>query len=471
MSASITLINGADFSLFDNNDFTKIRGLAANSNGSTMYAGVNETGYGIMKSINSGVNWSVANVNAVTSVACNRDGSIVYGGQLGQGLLKSTDSGLTWNYTNPQGTVLPGIESAFGYTTDNIYQIACDGTGNKLIMTTNLAKVIYRSTDGGATWTNTYNIPNAPDNPQSPVFLSSNVDGSILYAAFNNTDNNIYKSIDLGVSWNQISTQGNVAGPFASVSSNYTGDFIFAAGSNGDLNIFYETHAEKSVLPAFNGSLVRASSSYNNGNNVMVSINNEVQSYSVTNLFQPGPIPGDPVSVPCFKDDTKILCYKNEREIYINIKDIRKGDLIKTTRNGYVPVNMIGTTKIYNQGNNLRSQNRLYSCKPDIYKELTEELIITGCHSILSDSITDEQRDKTLDALGRLMVTDGKYRLMAYIDERSEPYEKEGVFNIWHIALDNEDYYMNYGIYANGLLVETCSKRFLKELSGMTLID
>jgi len=471
MSASITLINSADFSVFDNNDFTKIRGLAANSNGSTMYAGVNETGYGIMKSINSGVNWSVVNVNAVTSVACSKDATIVYGVQLGQGLLKSTDSGVTWNYTNPQGTALPGIESAFGYTTDNIYQIACDGSGNKLIMTTNLAKVIYRSTDGGATWTDVYNIPNAPDNPQSPVFLSSNIDGSILYAVFNNTDNNIYKSIDLGVSWNQISTQGNVAGPFASVSSNYTGDFIFAAGSNGDLNIFYETHAEKSVLPAFNGSLVRASSSYNNGNNVMVSINNAVQTYSVTNLFQPGPIPGDPVSVPCFKDDTKILCYKNEREIYINIQDIRKGDLIKTTKDGYVPVNMIGTTKIYNQGNNLRSQNRLYTCKSDNYPELTEDLIITGYHSILSDSITDEQRDKTIDALGQIMVTDGKYRLMAYIDERSEPYEKEGVFNIWHIALDNVDYYMNYGIYANGLLVETCSKRFLKELSGMTLID
>jgi len=30
---------------------------------------------------------------------------------------------------------------------------------------------------------------------------------------------------------------------------------------------------------------------------------------------------------------------------------------------------------------------------------------------------------------------------------------------------------MNYGIYANGLLVETCSERNLKELSGMELLD
>jgi hypothetical protein len=34
-----------------------------------------------------------------------------------------------------------------------------------------------------------------------------------------------------------------------------------------------------------------------------------------------------------------------------------------------------------------------------------------------------------------------------------------------------EDYYMNYGIYANGLLVETCSQRYLKKLSGMEIIE
>jgi hypothetical protein len=36
--------------------------------------------------------------------------------------------------------------------------------------------------------------------------------------------------------------------------------------------------------------------------------------------------------------------------------------------------------------------------------------------------------------------------------------------------LENENYYWNYGIYANGLLVETTSKRMMKELSGMELL-
>jgi len=39
------------------------------------------------------------------------------------------------------------------------------------------------------------------------------------------------------------------------------------------------------------------------------------------------------------------------------------------------------------------------------------------------------------------------------------------------VALENDDYYMNYGIYANGLLVESCSKRYLKEESNMELIN
>lgn len=41
---------------------------------------------------------------------------------------------------------------------------------------------------------------------------------------------------------------------------------------------------------------------------------------------------------------------------------------------------------------------------------------------------------------------------------------------IYHLALENESYYNNYGIYANGLLVESCSQRYLKELSNMELI-
>ena len=70
----------------------------------------------------------------------------------------------------------------------------------------------------------------------------------------------------------------------------------------------------------------------------------------------------------------------------------------------------------------------------------------------------------------RLYMTDNKLRLFTYLDLKAEPYSKEGIFNIYHLALENENYFSNYGIYANGLLVESCSKRYLIELSQMEFI-
>ena len=68
-------------------------------------------------------------------------------------------------------------------------------------------------------------------------------------------------------------------------------------------------------------------------------------------------------------------------------------------------------------------------------------------------------------------MTDDHYRLPACADEKAKVYDKKGQHVVYHIALENNDYYMNYGIYANGLLVETCSKRYLKEISNMEIIE
>jgi len=95
-------------------------------------------------------------------------------------------------------------------------------------------------------------------------------------------------------------------------------------------------------------------------------------------------------------------------------------------------------------------------------------LVITGAHSILVDNFTtQEQLEKVIEVLGDIYVTDRKYRLPACLDKRTTVYKTPGTYTIYHLALEHDDYYMNYGIYANGLLVETCSKRYLKELSGM----
>lgn len=170
----------------------------------------------------------------------------------------------------------------------------------------------------------------------------------------------------------------------------------------------------------------------------------------------------------CFNEDAKILTDRG----YIPIQDLRKGDLIKTLKHGLLPIDMIGKREIYHPAVQERIKDQLYNVSKDKYTELFEDLIITGCHSILVDSFTgEEQKEKVIEINGDIYITDNKYRLPACADARASVCEIPGFYTIYHLALENDNYYMNYGIYANGLLVETCSKRYLKELSNLTLIE
>jgi len=197
---------------------------------------------------------------------------------------------------------------------------------------------------------------------------------------------------------------------------------------------------------------------YNNGD----TLDDELVNFSYYYLY-----PALPTYIACFNENTKILTNKG----YVVIQDLRKGDLVVTLKNGYKPIDMIGYREIENVISNERIKDKLYVCTNKEYPEIMEDLIITGCHSILVDEFKEGEREKTKEILGDIFVTDSKYRLPTCVDKRASPYEKEGKFTIYHIALENDDYYMNYGIYANGLIVETCSKRFLKEYSGTILIE
>jgi hypothetical protein len=74
--------------------------------------------------------------------------------------------------------------------------------------------------------------------------------------------------------------------------------------------------------------------------------------------------------------------------------------------------------------------------------------------------------------LGDLYITEKKYRLMACVDERAEPWNSEGTYTIWNFALEHEYDTKNYGVYANGgLLVESGSIRYMKRHSNMTLLE
>ena len=173
--------------------------------------------------------------------------------------------------------------------------------------------------------------------------------------------------------------------------------------------------------------------------------------------------------IPCFNEGSKILCFKDNKEEYIPIQNIKKGDLVKTYKHGFQRVEIIGKKKMFNL-NSYKKEDRMYRLSKENYPELIEDLYITGYHSILVNNLTDEQIEKTREIMNMLFKTDDKYRLIASLDPKTEEITEEREYNIYHFALEHEDIFMNYGVYANGLLVESNSIRNMKEYSGMEIL-
>jgi len=169
--------------------------------------------------------------------------------------------------------------------------------------------------------------------------------------------------------------------------------------------------------------------------------------------------------IPCFGENTKILTDNG----YKLIQDLKIGDMVKTLLNDYKPIVIIGKQTIEHFAYKERIKDQLYKYTENEYTEIFEDLILTGGHSILVDKLTEIQQIKTKEYWDDLLKTDNKYRLLSVIDEKSHVYEISGNYTVYHLALENNDCLSNYGIYANGLLVETCPIDYLKEKSQMEL--
>jgi len=89
-------------------------------------------------------------------------------------------------------------------------------------------------------------------------------------------------------------------------------------------------------------------------------------------------------------------------------------------------------------------------------------LYLTGGHSLLVDKLTIEQATEILKMEGVIFLTDNKARLFTCLEEKAVLVDEEDV-EIYHLCLENSDPDLNYGIYANGLLVETCQKSCIKK--------
>jgi photosystem II stability/assembly factor-like uncharacterized protein len=212
------------------------RGAMANAmvvdprNSNVVYMGA--PGGGVWKTTDGGVNWTPLtdqqNSLAVGAIALDPvhpdtiyvgTGNLL-GGIYGAGVLKSTDGGTTWtDITGP--FVGPFTERSSGGGA-HIVSIVVNPANTQIV----LAGVsldhpagcphsldysgVYRSTDGGATWTST---PVFPVGTATAVLFDP-VNANVAYAAIGEffcpttSQNGIYKSTDAGLTWSPMNGSG-----------------------------------------------------------------------------------------------------------------------------------------------------------------------------------------------------------------------------------------------------------------------
>jgi hypothetical protein len=165
-----------------------------------------------------------------------------------------------------------------------------------------------------------------------------------------------------------------------------------------------------------------------------------------------------------FKQDTYILTSTGYRPV----QELQVGDLVQTYENGLKPITIIANETVLHTPSEYNLPEQLYRCPISQYTGFSsaqnggtfDDLIITGSHSILVDNYNDPTYyNATVEANGNVYVPDSTYRLPVCVDGRSTVYEIAGNNTLYHISLENDEYYGKYGLYANGLLIVPTSTR------------
>lgn len=163
----------------------------------------------------------------------------------------------------------------------------------------------------------------------------------------------------------------------------------------------------------------------------------------------------------CFNEGTKILCLNKEGdEEYIAIEKLCKGDLVKTYLHGYRRIDIIGKNILPNDPS--KPLSCMFKMEKTDTNGLIEDLIITGGHSILVDTIENEEcREKNNTLFNNYVHTiDNKVLLLAAASDHFKPILETSIFVYYHFILENDgDDEKRYGVWANGVLVETPSKK------------
>jgi hypothetical protein len=395
---------------------------------------------------------SFASVNLSTNVLTSYSSGWLNGVALGQDgfVYATTNSGYTIQKINPATGTQTNIFTSSGGnitsdTTGTFAGCVVDSNGFLYCVTRGVGYVYKFNTSGTliglfATVNSAYG---------GPFCITCDTATNNLYVSTTGSTGAIYK----------ITPAGTVSLYTATLGSSYS---VFFDGTS---NILFA--ADRSKIYLFPQVVNAISFSFPASNLGMGS--NTLQIYDASNNAFGMPII---ISVACFLEGTLIKCLSENMfdDVYIPVEKLTKQTYVKTLSSGYVQIHSIGYTEIHNPSEETDTDNRLFKYSVDRVPELFQDLYITGNHAALVETFSREEYDRVVSHMGAVYETEKRFRMPACLDSRAEPYVEPGPCKIWHFALQNPDIYTNYGVYANGLLVESSSIRYLTELSKMELV-
>lgn len=170
---------------------------------------------------------------------------------------------------------------------------------------------------------------------------------------------------------------------------------------------------------------------------------------------------GNVASTICFRKGTSILCLVDGEEKQVPIQKIKKGDLVKTYKYGYKEVEDIEST--YSSMSN--ELNSLYKLPMGTYSGMTDDLYITGGHSLLVDKLSENEHDnmRRISWKPHLFKVADKHKLLAMYNPKMKRVDiRDKIYHIVLEQINDHSPYSVYGVYANGVLAESCSRRSLQ---------
>ncbi|HNH32971.1 MAG TPA: sialidase family protein, partial [bacterium] len=205
----------------------------AESDPNVIYAGMGETcirgnitlGDGIYKSLDAGKTWShtgLKETQFIGGIAIhpqNPDFVLVaamghiFGTNKERGIYKTTDGGKTWKQTLYKDDKTGAVEVALDPRNPRIvYAALWEAHRNAWSMTSGgSGSGLYKSTDGGETWTDISKYPGLPKGVIGKIGISvSPVKDGLVWACIENDNGGVFRSDDGGQTWRRTNEERNL---------------------------------------------------------------------------------------------------------------------------------------------------------------------------------------------------------------------------------------------------------------------